>query len=99
MRRAIEQILVGPERGLGAVAVMHIEIDHGHALGAMLGAGMQRADGDIVEEAEAHGAGRLGMVTGGTHRAEGVVRLSRHDLIDGVERSTGGAERGIPASR
>ncbi len=99
MRRAVEQLLIGPERGLRAVAVMHIEIDHGHSLGAVLGARMERSDGDIIEKAEAHGARRLGMVPGGTHRAECVGHISRHDLIDGVERSTCGAERCIPAPR
>ena len=76
MGRAVEQILVGPERGLGAVAVMHVEIDHRHALGAVLGAGMQRGDGDDVEQAEAHGAGRLGMMARRPHGAEGIVGIA-----------------------
>src|SRR6266508_4684564 len=53
--RAIEQVLVRPERGLRAVAVMDIEIDYGDAFGAMGGAGMERGDRHRIEQAEAHG--------------------------------------------
>ena len=97
MRRAVEQVLVRPERILRAVAVMHVEIDHGHALGAVLCAGVLGGDGHVVEQAEAHGARRLGMVPRGTHGAEGVVGGARHDLVDGVDRGAGGAQRRIPA--
>ena len=44
---------------------MHVEIDHRHALGAMGGAGMQRGDGDVVEQAEAHGARGSAWCPGG----------------------------------
>ena len=44
MGRALEQVLVRPERILRAVAVMHVEIDHRHALGAMGRAGMLRGN-------------------------------------------------------
>src|SRR4029078_8106445 len=54
--RAIEQIFVGPERCLRAIAVMHVEIDDGNALCAMGCADMERRNRHGVEQAEAHGA-------------------------------------------
>ena len=54
--RAIEQIGIGPEDVLRAVAVVHVEVDHRHALGTMGGACVVGGDRGLVEEAEAHGA-------------------------------------------
>ena len=62
---------------------MDVEIDHRHALGAVVGAGVKRGNGDAVEQAESHRPRRLGVVSRRAHRAEGVVGLTRHDLIDG----------------
>ena len=84
MGRGIEQVAVRLERGLGAVAVMDIEIHHGDAAEPVFLAGIKRTDGDVVEQAEAHGPARLGMMARRSHRAEGVVDLAGHDRIDGV---------------
>src|SRR5665811_307222 len=84
MAGAVEQILIGPKGGLGAVAVMHVEIDHRHALRAMGGAGMERRDGDRVEQAKAHGLGRFGVMPRGADGAEGIVRMSAGYLIHGA---------------
>ena len=97
--RAVEQVAVGPERGLRAIAVMHVEIDHRHALGAVGGAGVQRRDRDGVEQAKAHRPRRLGVVARRPHRAEGIVGLARHDLIDRMECRARRPERRLPASR
>ncbi len=43
---------------LGAVAVVHVEVDHGHALQAALVQRMARRHRHVVEEAEAHCRGR-----------------------------------------
>ena len=99
MRRGVEQIVVGPERGLRAIAVMHVEIDHRYAVGAVLGARMQRGDGDLVEQAEAHGARRLGVVAGRAHGAEGVVGFAFHDLVDGMDGGAARTQSRLPASR
>ena len=52
---AIEQVGIGPEDFLGAVAVVHIEIDDGHALRIIAAAGIVGGDGHLIEQAEAHG--------------------------------------------
>ena len=82
-----------------AVAVMDVEIDHGHPLGAMSGAGVQRRDRDRVEQAEAHGPRRLGMMAGRAYGAESVVGFACHDLIDCVDGGACCAQRRLPASR
>ena len=61
--------------------------------------GVKRADGDVVEQAEAHGPARLGMMARRPHRAEGVVYLAGHDRIDGVADRAGGAQRGFGRTR
>jgi hypothetical protein len=48
-----------PEDVLRAVAVVDVEIDHRDARQAPPFQRMQCADGDVAEEAEAHGAGRV----------------------------------------
>jgi hypothetical protein len=60
---------------------------------------MQRGDRDRVEQAEAHGARRLGVVPRRAHGAEGVIGFSRHDLIHRVDGGAARAQRGFPASR
>ena len=75
---------------------MDVEIDHGHAGGAVLGAGVQRRDGHGVEQAEAHGTVGLGMMARRAHGAEGVAGFAGGNLVDGVDGGTGGPESGIP---
>src|SRR3546814_7162775 len=84
------EIGIGLESSLGAVAVMDVEIDHGDAFQAPAVAGMPGADGDVVEQAEAHGLGRLGMMAGRADGAEGVARLTLHH---GVDDGTAGTRR------
>jgi hypothetical protein len=69
---------------------MDVEIHYGDAFGAMGGAGMERRDRHRIEQAEAHGACRLGVMAWGAHGAEGVVGMPSHDLVDGVN---GGTDR------
>ena len=54
--RAVEEIGIGPEDVLGAVAVVDVEIDDRHAFGAMAGAGIMGGNRHLVEQAETHGA-------------------------------------------
>ena len=65
-----------PEGGFGAVAVMDVEIDDGDAPGPVRRARMQRRDRGAVEQAEPHGAFRLGVMAGRARRDEGVLRLT-----------------------
>ena len=75
--RAIHHGLVGPEDVLRAVAVMHVEIDHGGALDAVFALRMARGDRGIVEEAEAHRRRFLGVMAGRAHGDEGVAGACR----------------------
>ena len=61
---------------LGAVAVVHVEVDHRHPLQPVLLERVGRAHRDVVEEAESHGPAALGVMPGRAHAAEGVARLA-----------------------
>ena len=86
MGRAIKQIGIGPEDVLGAVAVVHVEIDHRHAFGTMGGACVVGGDRGLVEEAEAHGAAAFGMMARRAQGAEDIVGLAREHGIDAGRR-------------
>ena len=83
---------------LRAIAVVHIEIHHRHALGPVRGLRMARGDGGAVEKAEAHGNRALGMVAGRAHGDKGVMRLARHHRIHGGDRAASGAQRRLPGA-
>jgi hypothetical protein len=57
---------------------------------------MQRADGDVAEEAEAHGAGLLGVVAGRAGGDEGVGGAAIEHGIDGSDHPAHAPERGVP---
>ena len=69
---------------LSAVAVVHVKVEDGDAADgvAECGHGVRRADGDVVEEAEAVRAARVGRVADGAERP-GVVAWGPH----GAERA------------
>ena len=98
VRRAVKQVLVGPEDILCAVAVVNIEIDDGDALGAVLGAGVEPGDGGVGEQAEAHGAVGLGVMAGRAHLAEGVGGFAADDGVDRGETGADGAQRCLPGA-
>jgi hypothetical protein len=77
---------------------MHVEIGHRDAGEAPAIAGMVRGDGDIVEEAEAHRAVALGMMTGWADGGKGGLGLAFHHEIDGARRPTRRAESGLGAA-
>jgi hypothetical protein len=79
---------------LRAVAVVHVPVDDEHALDAVLRLRGACGDGDVVEQAEAHGrsAWRGGRAAG-TARAPCGPALSTSARVDGAARR---GERGIP---
>jgi len=93
MGRGVKQAGVALEHVLGAVAVMDVEVDHRDPLKPMDGAGVKRADGDVVEQAEAHRPRGLGVVAGRADGAKGVGGLARGHRIDR------GADRACRAQR
>ena len=65
----------------------------------MVALGVPGADGDAVEQAEAHALGGAGVVARWTHGAEGVFHLAGHDGIDGVHDTADGAQRDVEGAR
>ena len=84
---------------LGAVAVVHVEIDDGDALGGAAGDGVVRGDRDVVEQAESHRGRLLGVVAGWANRAERVARPAGRDLVDGEAGRAAAAQRGVHGAR
>jgi hypothetical protein len=94
--RGVEKAGVGGEGILRAVAVVHVEIEDGNALEPVDRAGVQRADGDVVEQAKSHGPAALGVVAGGPHRAKGIAALARRHRIHGTAQRPHRAQRRLP---
>ena len=83
MGRGVEEFGIPLEHGLGAVAVMHVEIHDRDSPQAMGAARLMGPHGDIVEQAKSHGRRRLGMVARRAHGAEGIGGFAGGNRIDG----------------
>eukprot|EP01035_Chromulina_nebulosa_P029519 gene29520-39124_t len=70
VRRAIEHRWIVPEDILRAITVVHIPVDNGNTLGAMLLLRIARRDCRRVEEAEAHRRVLFGVVAGWPGRSK-----------------------------
>ena len=86
--RDVQHVGVVPEDGLCAVAVMNVPVHDEDPMS--LGRQRRRADGDVVEQAEPHGAVALGMVTWWSHRNKGDPIASAFERSDGFEARSGG---------
>lgn len=78
--------------------MMDIEIDHGDSLQPPRGAGVRGGDRDVVEQAEAHRTGGLGMVAGGTDSDEGVLDSTGKHLVHRQYRAAGSEGSGAGAA-
>ena len=96
MGREVLHARLALEAVLGAVAVVHVEIEDRHALEAVHVQRLAGADRDAVEQAEAHGALGLGVMAGRAQRAERVVGLAADHGIDRGDRRAGGAQPASP---
>ena len=74
VRRGVEDVRLLVEDGLGAVAVVHVPVEDGDALAG--GVQHRGGDGDVVDEAEAHGAVARGVMAGRAHEGGAVVELT-----------------------
>jgi hypothetical protein len=63
--------------------VVHVEVDDGDACPAPR-QGLGGGHGDVVEQAEAHGAVRFRVMAGRTHRAEGAIQAALEHALDRV---------------
>ena len=88
-----EQALVRFGDGLGAVAMMDIEIHDRHAVKLVHRLRMARGHRHGIEQAEAHGAAWLGVMTGRPHGAEGVAGLARRHRIHRRGHGAGRSQR------
>ena len=77
---------------------MHVEIDDGDALGAVLLLRVAGGDGDVVEQAEAHRPRGLGVMAGRARGDEGVGGLLAHHLVDRMDGAAGRAQRRLEAA-
>ncbi len=77
------------EDGLGAVAVMHVEVGDRDPLQAMHGQRMSSGHRDVVEQAEAHRPLARGVMAGWTHRAERAPCATAEHRIDRGHDGTG----------
>ena len=94
VERDVEDVGVGVEHLLGAVAVVRVDVDDRHALAARSELG--RDDRDVVQQAEAHRLARTRVVAGRTDRQERAVGVARDQRVDGREPGTGGGARRRP---
>ena len=85
---------VGVERLLRAVAVVRVVVDDQDVFAALRECG--RRDGDVVEQAEPHGAFGAGVVTGRTQGEERGVALAGGERVGGGEPGAGRPYRGRP---
>ncbi len=99
VRRDVEHAGIVVEAPLRPVAVMHVPIDDQQPLEAVACAQVARADGDVVEQAKAHGPIRLGVVAGRPNEREAVVDVARHDRVEDREVAAGGEARGLVRPR
>src|SRR6202012_4394862 len=90
-----QHALVAGDDVLGAVAVVDVEVDDGHALEAAHVERVARGDGDVVVEAEAHRGVARGVVAGRPDGAEGVLGAAVQHEVGGGDGGAGGAQRGL----
>ena len=90
---AHQDALVAGHDVLGAVAVVHVEVDDGHALHAVALAGVLGGHRHVAEEAEAHGLVARGVVAGRAGAAEGVFQLAGNHRVHRVDGGTGRQQR------
>ena len=87
------------ENVLGAVAMVHVEIDDGDACEPMVLQRVSRRDGNVVEQAEAHRAIARRMVPRRPDAAKSAIRLPVQHQVGGKHRSAGRVQCSVPGMR
>ena len=89
----VEQVGVALEDVLGAVAVVHVEIDHGDALAAPSGRGRAwAAMAAPLNRQKPMARAALGVVARRAHGGEGGARPALHHRVDRRDGAAGGAQ-------
>ena len=91
--------LVAAEDILGAVPMVDVEVDHGHACEAMALQRTGRGDRHIVEEAESHGPRTHGVMPGRPYAAKRALDAAAGHEIGRKHRGSRRAQRGSPGMR
>ena len=84
---------------LRPVAVVHVPIDDHDALDAVFFPRVTRGDGCVAEKTKSLGRLGHGVVSGRTHRGEGISRAPVHHGVDRGERGADRAHSCVPRSR
>ena len=91
--------LVVAEDVLGAVAMVHVEVDDRHALDAVMLERVLGPDGDVVEEAKPHRAGARRVMAGRAHCAKRVVGAPSDHEVGRKHRGPRRVKRRVPGVR
>jgi hypothetical protein len=94
----VEHVAALLEAVLRAVAVVDVGVEDQHAPAAELGQRVLGRDGHVVEQAEAHRGGRLGVVAGRPHEREGPARGAGGDGLGRGDRRAGRQPRDLDAA-
>lgn len=74
----------------GAIAVVHVEVEDGHALDVLVSEGGGGSEGDIVVETEAHAGIVFRVMSGRATTGEDSLHVTVEDEGDGFFQSSGG---------
>ena len=78
--------------------MMDVEIEDCDPLESVPGLGVARADGDVVEQAEAAGNVRRRVMARWPDRGEGCIGAAAQHGVAGGDRGAGGAQGGVDAA-
>ena len=78
-----------PQGGLRAIAVMDAPVDDQHAIEPQFIDGGSRGDGYVVEEAEAHGPARQGVMSRRPDQAQGLGVFAADDAFGRIGNAPG----------
>ncbi len=97
MERNVKDVRTLVEDLLGPIAVVGVPVEHHDAL-ALCG-DQTGGDGDVVEQAEAHGPRPERVVSGGSHREKGDIAFAVPEAFDRVQARTGGTQGRVEGGR
>ncbi len=86
------------ETGLGAVAVMDVEVDYCYSVEPADAQEERGGDRHVVKQTEAHCPVGTGMVPGRADKSKGAIYLAAADRVDAREHASCSQHRGIIAS-
>ena len=98
MHRDGQRARIGPERALGAVAVVDVPVDEGDALKAIARECVETGDRRIAEDAETHTHVGHRVMPGRTHQRVGIVDLPGHDRLECCQHTASREHRDLVAA-